>query len=136
MNQWVGEFEDWQNRNTCDYPEPKKQECIDSKLAITTDINKLINSIEKNIAVFESYKSLPKDLNRLISIKEVWLEQILCNIDAIAEMTTGWITKNGKRFKAWVELFVLIKAILKSWQLLIDVFVDYSAECQTCKNSR
>jgi len=31
---------------------------------------------------------------------------------------------------------MLIKAILKSWQLFIDVFNDYEAECHECKNER
>jgi hypothetical protein len=31
---------------------------------------------------------------------------------------------------------MLIKAILKSWQLLVDVFVDYEASCHECKNER
>jgi hypothetical protein len=60
----------------------------------------------------------------------------MCNVDAIAGLTGGWIDKNGQRFKAWVELYVLIKAILKSWQGLIDVFLDYEAECHECKNER
>ena len=60
----------------------------------------------------------------------------MCNVDAIAGLTGGWINKNGKRFKAWVELYVLIKAILKSWQALIDIFLDYEAECHECKNER
>ena len=43
---------------------------------------------------------------------------------------------NGKRFKAWVELYILIKAILKSWQLLADIFIDYDESCHECKNER
>jgi hypothetical protein len=35
-----------------------------------------------------------------------------------------------------VELYLLIKATLKSWQLLVDVFADYDAECSECKNER
>jgi hypothetical protein len=27
-------------------------------------------------------------------------------------------------------------AILKSWQVLVDIFVDYDAECHDCKNER
>lgn len=31
---------------------------------------------------------------------------------------------------------MLIKAILKSWQLFIDIFNSYEAECHECKNER
>ncbi|MDP3380695.1 MAG: hypothetical protein Q8S84_04145 [bacterium] len=30
----------------------------------------------------------------------------------------------------------MIKAVLKSWQLLVDVFFDYEQECHDCKNER
>jgi hypothetical protein len=66
----------------------------------------------------------------------VWLEQILCNIEAISSLMGEWVSSNGERFKAWVELYILIKAILKSWQLFIDVFAGYEAECHECKNER
>lgn len=51
-------------------------------------------------------------------------------------MTGQWIDTNGERFKSWVELYVLIKTILKSWQGFIDIFNDYEAECHECKNER
>lgn len=86
--------------------------------------------------MLEEYKKFPEKLQKLINIKEVWLEQILCNIDAISKLMGEWVNTNGERFKAWVELFMLIKAILKSWQLFIDVFNDYEAECHECKNER
>jgi hypothetical protein len=51
-------------------------------------------------------------------------------------MLNGRIDRNGKRFKAWVELYVTIKAILKSWQLIMDIFYEYDAACHECKNER
>ena len=98
--------------------------------------NKLLNSIDKNIEVIEHYAKLPEEINKLLRSKDMWLEQILCNIDAVNEMINGRITRNGKRFKAWVELYITIKAILKSWQVLVDVFADYEAACHDCKNER
>lgn len=47
-----------------------------------------------------------------------------------------WIHRNGLRFKSWVEAFTLIKAALQSWQLLLDVFIDYETSCHECKNER
>lgn len=101
-----------------------------------SDAEGLLRSLERNIEILEEYKEFPEKLNELISIKEVWLEQILCNIEAISGLIGGWISSNGERFKAWVELFILIKSILKSWQLLIDVFQWYEEECHQCKNER
>jgi hypothetical protein len=35
-----------------------------------------------------------------------------------------------------VELYILIKAILKSWQAIIDLFKDYNENCSGCTNER
>lgn len=88
------------------------------------------------MAIIEMYKDFPEQLASLINKKNEWLEQVICNIEALSEMTIGWLDENGQRFKAWVELYVLIKAVLKSWQVFIDIFNDYEAECHECKNER
>jgi hypothetical protein len=106
------------------------------KTNLFLDADNLINSLEKNIEVIEEYKKLPEKLNKWFNVKERYLEQIMCNVDTISKITWWWINENGKRFKAWVELYILIKAILKSWQLLVDIFIDYEAECHECKNER
>ena len=97
---------------------------------------KLLSNLDKNIETLESYREIPAKLSSLFNKKEEWLGQVLCNVESVSALTWGWIDQNGKRFKAWVELYVLIKAILKSWQLLVDVFADYDAECHECKNER
>jgi len=112
----------------------EKQNAINQKAYLNAQ--KFSKSLERNIQTLESYKDFPQQLNKLISIKETRMEQILCNIESISDLLGGWLSKNGKRFKAWVELFVLIKGILKSWQLLIDIFKDYDEECHQCKNER
>lgn len=95
-----------------------------------------MDSLETNIGILHEYKEFPDRFADLINIKEVWLEQILCNIEAISSLLGEWISANGERFKAWVELYILIKAVLKSWQLFIDVFTGYEEECHQCKNER
>ncbi len=101
-----------------------------------SDYTKLISSLDKNIQTLESYREIPAKLSSMFNKKQEWLGQILCNVESVSALTWGWIDQNGKRFKAWVELYVLIKAILKSWQLLVDVFADYDSECHECKNER
>ncbi len=105
-----------------------------AELAI--DADRLVNSLRDNLEVIKSYADIPELINELITKKEDYLEQILCNIDTISYILWWRIWKNGIRFKAWVELYILIKAILKSWQLLVDVFLDYEQECHDCKNER
>jgi len=144
IDQWKSELErasaQWSSGKTCNFDNPSQQSACEENNEISkklnTDANALISSLERNLEIIEEYKKLPEKLNKLISIKEVRLEQILCNIEAISSLLGEWISTNGERFKAWVELFILIKSILKSWQLLIDVFKWYDEECHQCKNER
>ncbi len=132
--------ESWSMGALCNQEvESERQECQEDNAAknkIILKADALITSLDRNIEVLEDYKDFPEKLNELISKKEERLEQILCNIDSISQMTWWRIEKNGKRFKTWVELYILIKAVLKSWQLLVDVFIDYDASCHQCKNER
>jgi len=130
----------WTLWKTCNFTNPEEQKrCNDENdLAekVTIDASNLVNSLEANLQVLKTYKEIPNNINKYINKKEYYLEQILCNIEWISSML-GWrIWSNWERFKAWVELFILMKSILKSWQLLIDVFVDYEQECIECKNER
>ena len=120
--------------------EDDDKECEDkSKLSyeFVVKTESLISSLEANLEILNDYKEIPKKINKMINVKQRYLSQILCNIETISFILWWRIWKNGKRFKAWVELYVLIKAILKSWQLLMDIFIDYDMECVECdKNER
>lgn len=141
--QWEQEIERasnaWSLWATCSWTDVEKSECeqrneVSNKLIL--DARGLISSLEKNIEILEGYKKFPEQLRGVISKKEDRLEQVLCNIETIAQFMWGRIGKNGKRFKAWVELYILIKAILKTWQIIPDIFFDYEASCHECKNER
>ena len=144
LEQWKEEVKDAWNRwsfwAACSEDTAAKQARCEQENSIKENAHleaqAFVASLERNIQILEEYKEFPEKLAKLINIKEVWLEQILCNIEAISTLMGEWIGTNGERFKAWVELFMLIKAILKSWQLLIDVFIGYEEECHECKNER
>ncbi|MDP2104007.1 MAG: hypothetical protein Q8K26_03740, partial [Candidatus Gracilibacteria bacterium] len=106
----------------------------DSLAIIQSDA--LINSLEENIRIIKEYRQFPSKLQKYLTWKERYVTQILCNIEAVEMMMGGWISENGIRFKTWVELYMLIKSILKSWQLIVDLFYDYEAECAVCRNER
>ncbi len=136
--------ESWSLWKSCNYPNAADQAACEQENALSnkasaqllSNANNMISSLRDNIEVIQSYKEIPEDINKLITKKQDYLEQVLCNIDTISYLL-GWrIWKNGIRFKAWVELYIMIKAVLKSWQLLVDVFLDYQEECHDCKNER
>ncbi|MDD5769409.1 MAG: hypothetical protein PHE25_00425 [Candidatus Gracilibacteria bacterium] len=138
--QWTQELEraqkDWNinNYTTVGNQNSVNQDGNREKIVINT--KNLINSIDKNIEILNDYKNFPEKIYKMLKIKEIRLNQVLCYLETITKITGGRIGDNGKRFKTWVELYILIKAILKSWQLLIDLFIDYNASCHQCKNER
>jgi len=133
--QWEAEFEraqeQWRVWNYTCLETTNNGEC-----KMIVDMQGLISSIDRNIEILESYKKIPGDVYRMIKMKDIRINQLMENIDSIFQLVWGRIADNGIRFEAWVDLFILIKAILKSWQLLVDVFIDFDAECHQCKNER
>lgn len=109
-------------------------ELANNKIVIQTE--GLIGSLQENIRIIDSYRKFPEKLQKYLTFKERYATQILCNVEAIEILMGGWLADNGKRFKTWVELYVLIKAILKSWQLIIDLFNIYNDTCAPCRNER
>lgn len=145
LEQWKQELRDAQNRwdltkdcstESTAAEQARCQQELDYAKVLSVNAGDLVSSLEQNIQILQEYKEFPERLSKLINIKEVWLEQILCNIEAIANLMGAWINENGERFKAWVEVYLLVKAALQSWQLLIDVFTGYEEECHECKNER
>lgn len=51
-------------------------------------------------------------------------------------MIGGWYRDNGVRFRKWAEFYVLMKAIVSTWQPLIDIFRIKDEECSVCRNER
>ena len=121
---------------TCDEGDIECQNQNNFNEKISVDAQALMSSLEANIEVLEDYKAMPEKIYDWLNVKEKYLQQILCNIENISKLIWWRISDNWERFKAWVHLYILIKAVLKSWQWLIDIFIDYEAECHECKNER
>lgn len=125
---WVGkqEAQAWLLRN---------QAILESwqRLPTTTvnsvNIAPLVSSIQANIEIVRSYLQLPEMLQNLFYIKEKLLYGIVQNVQAVQNLLGGWLYNNGLRFKAWVEVFILVTKLWDLWQILIDVFDDYEAQC-------
>jgi exonuclease VII small subunit len=54
---------------------------------VVTEIQQLISTLEANISILEEYKKFPRKLTKLLNQKEVRIQQVMCNIDSIAELT-------------------------------------------------
>jgi len=83
--------ESWSMGALCNQAvESEKKQCQDDNAAknkIFLNADALITSLDRNIQVLEDYKKFPEKLNKLITKKEDRLEQILCNIESISQIT-------------------------------------------------
>lgn len=86
--------------------------------------------------MLEEYKRFPEKFSKYLTWKQRYASQILCNVESVEKIMGGWIGENGKRFRAWVELVILLKSILKTWQIIPQLFINYDAECAVCRNER
>jgi hypothetical protein len=93
-------------------------------------------SINQNLQRIEEYKNFPIKLQKYLTWKQRYTSQVLCNIDTIKQMFGWWIRDNGIRFRKYVEVYVLAKAIAESWQALLDIFITLDRTCAKCTNQR
>ena len=95
-------------------------ECAD--IHTNANIGALKSSIERNLQVIETYKRFPEKLQKYITWKQRYISQILCNVDIIEKTLVGWYRDNGIRFRKWAEFYVLVKAVMQSWQPVMEIF--------------
>jgi len=132
---WVGkqEAQAWLVRNQAVLDAWKN---LPTNAVNSVNTGPLISSIQTNIEIVRSYMDLPEKLQNLFYIKEKILYGIIQNIQAVQNLMGGWLYNNGLRFKAWVEVYILVTKLWDLWQVLVDVFNDYEAECGVCRNER
>ena len=125
---WVGkqEAQAWLVRNQAVLDAWKN---LPTNAVNSVNTGPLISSIQTNIEIVRSYMDLPEKLQNLFYIKEKILYGIIQNIQAVQNLMGGWLYNNGLRFKAWVEVYILVTKLWDLWQVLVDVFNDYEAEC-------
>lgn len=144
--QWENEISDksekwWKILEKCNSisDQEKRAQCIETinpSIEILTDFDRLVSQIDRNIEILESYKDFPRELYYFLEMKQEIIDSIICNVEVIYELISWWIERNWETFKAWVELYITVKAILKTWQAFLDIFYWYEMQCKECKNER
>ena len=95
----------------------------------------LISSIQTNIEIVRSLWIYQKNFKTSSTLRRKFLWNY-SKYSSCSESDGGWLYNNGLRFKAWVEVYILVTKLWDLWQVLVDVFNDYEAECGVCRNER
>lgn len=109
-------------------------ECLDQKTNL--NVSSFRSSVERGLKMIDEYRKFPEKVQKYVTWRQRYTAWAMCNIETIQQFTGKWIKENGVRFQKWAEFYVLMKAIAKSWQPVIDVFRDGNAQCSVCQNQR
>ncbi len=96
----------------------------------------LVNRVKQNLRTLQSYADFPKYIQLFSQWKTVLVRQIVVYLDKIADAMGGYYVRNKIRAVKWMELFILIKEILKGWQMIPKILLDFRSSCSSCTNDR
>jgi hypothetical protein len=108
--------------------------CLDKQTSI--NLSKFQSSLEANLKIIDTYRNFPQKIQKYVTWRQKYAAWALCNIETIQLFTGKWLKDNGVRFQKWAEFYVLMKAIVNSWQPIIDIFKNADALCGVCQNQR
>lgn len=100
---------------------------------IKHNFKQFVRSVQKNIEMLERYRDFPLQLEKYMNALDKYLEWVSCIIDKYVDMVIGWINRNSKIFEKRVDAIVAIINAIRTWQLLIDVSLDWKMTCWKCR---
>ncbi len=92
-----------------------------------------MNSVQKNIEILEKYRNLPLQLYQYVHALDFYLRQVICVVSKYVDLIIGWLNRNSKIFEKWVDAIITIINVIKTWQILIDISVNWKTTCGKCR---
>ncbi len=111
-----------------------RYQTICDKLLVNTDA--LAQSVEKNLQILEKYKQLPHKILSWKNVATKYMYQIICYLDAIIQLTGGYIKKQQGRIELWIEMIRKAKEMIQTWKALFNLIIDYQTSCDKCSSAR
>ena len=97
------------------------------------NVQKFVNSIQKNIEILESYRNIPLQLYQYVHLYDFYLTQISCIANKYIDWIVWRLDRNSKMFEKWVDTIFLDIKIIKTWQILIDMSAKWKLSCWKCR---
>lgn len=113
-----------------------KEGMEDTFVEFFTSLSTSLQNLQANLKIIEQWRALPEKVIAFKNIKQKYLKEIACLLDSVIQWSGGWIKKQIERIKSWYRLYHTAKLILEEWQAIIDLFIRYNMQCDTCKNYR
>ncbi|MDO4713774.1 MAG: hypothetical protein Q4B28_03895 [bacterium] len=99
---------------------------------LTNKLFKLNDQIFQNIEVLEQYKQFPLELYDWIHASDRYIAEISGVLNSFFGYLNYWMDINAKRFSQYIDVFVTILAVIKSYQVIIDFSTNWTSKCSNC----
>jgi hypothetical protein len=89
--------------------------------------------VKQDIKAIDAWLRFPLQLYEYLHIIDKLIQSLLCIIDKFYLSIIKWFHQNAVRFEKWVDFIILMIAIIKTWQILIDFSVNWKRSCGKCR---
>lgn len=120
--------------------EQKLEECKTAEnistelLKLTGKFDKASKQILQNIETLELYKRFPFEIYERLHIVDKYMAEISWVINNFFGYLNFWMDINASRFSQYVDAIITSLAVVKTYQILIDITANRSSKCGTCTN--
>lgn len=118
--------------------EQKKSECKaiqDAKTQIMqmqSKFDKTSEQIYQNIQTLELYKRFPLELYEWLHVSDKYLAEISALLSKFFGYINYWMEVNANRFSQYTDAIITIIWVVKTYQIMVDLFVDRGKKCGKC----
>ena len=127
------------NCNKSDKTDPEKAAHCKLVEDAQAKIKKLSNKFDKiapqifeNVQTLEAYKRFPLQIYEWLHVTDKYLWDISALIWNFFWYINFWMDVNANRFSQYCDAIITIVTIVKTYQIMIDLFVDWWSKCWKC----
>ncbi|MDD3263232.1 MAG: VCBS repeat-containing protein [Candidatus Absconditabacteria bacterium] len=105
---------------------------LDSFVNFYNDALGLVRNVQQNIQVLEQYKQFPLQLYDWMHFVDKYMSDIIGFVSTLSSTLMGWMNVNARIYAKWIDSLILILTTIKTYQVLIDLTVNWTKNCGKC----
>lgn len=105
---------------------------LDQFVTFYNDALDLVRNVQQNIQVLEQYKQFPLQLYDWMHFVDKYMSDIIGFVSTLSSSLIWWVNVNARIYAKWIDSFILILTTIKTYQVIIDLSVNWSKKCGRC----
>ncbi len=94
--------------------------------------DKTSKQIFENIQTLELYKRFPLEIYEWLHVSDRYLWELSMLLSKFFSYLNYWMEINAHRFSQYVDAIITIIGVVKTYQVMVDLFVDRGNRCWKC----